>query len=80
MMARLTRNTDSDNNIMLGTVDCYNHFNSRIFEYGILKAVKEASFTRGGHSYAYRRTVYDRGQDAVKRSSTLFALGKTVKA
>ena len=38
------------------------------------------SYTKGGHSYAYRRTVYDRGQDAVKWSSTLFALGKTVKA
>ena len=74
MAKRLTRNTDSDNNIMLGTVDCLQPLNSRIFEYGIIKAVKEASFTidsisvygeaRGGHSYAYRRTVYDRGQDS----------------
>ena len=35
--------------------------------------------TRGGHSYSTRRTVRDRGQDAVKRSSRIFSTGQAVK-
>ena len=34
---------------------------------------------RGGHSYSTRRTVRDRGQDAVKRSSRIFSTGQAVK-
>ena len=35
--------------------------------------------SRGGHSYSTRRTVRDRGQDAVKRSSRIFSTGQAVK-
>ena len=40
MAKRLTRNTDSDNNIMLGAVDCLQPLNSRIIEYGIRQSRK----------------------------------------
>ena len=35
--------------------------------------------SRGGHSYSTRRTVRDRGQDEVKRSSRIFSTGQAVK-
>ena len=45
----------------------------------MLKSLRHKSYSRGGHSYSTRRTVRDRGQDAVKRSSRIFSTGQAVK-
>ena len=50
----------------------YNGFVSEI-------AIAFRYYARGGHSYSTRRTVRDRGQDAVKRSSRIFSTGQAVK-
>ena len=45
----------------------------------VLNRIQGQLRARGGHSYSTRRTVRDRGQDAVKRSSRIFSTGQAVK-